>query len=1006
MRSVPVSSIFVGRAAELAQLTLAAAAAEQGAGQSVLVRGEAGVGKTRLVEEFVRNLAPEQAVAAFGNCFDGGADVLPFAPFTAALRSLWRRLPDEVGAASLGREDLLARIVPDVAVPAVSRWRDDDSSALFALIAQILEQLAANRLLVLIIEDLHWADVSTRRLLEFLFRTPHTGRLLIIATYRSDGIPRQHPLRPFLAEIDRLRSVRRIELDRFDRVEVTKLLTGILRASPDPAILNEIFARSDGNAFFVEELARLYHEHTGAGLDDLHDVLLARVDSLPEAGQRIARVASQSGPLISYPLLRAVAGFAEDELIEALRAVLLAQILVAEPDGTAYRFRHSLMREAVSASLLAGERVLINQRYGEALEAEPSLVPAEELISRLAQHWYAAHDHVKALRMSVAAADAAGCRYAYAEQRELLERALELWDQVPAEARHALPAIPLPTDFPTQDEGTRGSAPGRTDLLAAAVIAARRGGNLDRALHLARLALKHLSGEPEKRARRAAWFWVQRSLVVQDLNQGDGWRELQTAQGLVRHLPSSTMHAALLTYLANWSARHRPGPESLAIAERAVHRTTSIGNEELELRARITRCWLRAESDLDGTNVAELYEVRERAEKLGVADIIGQVNQNLPSTLEGMGRSDEAIVAARHSIDVCRSLGLPNREAWARLNLSLSLFSVGRWSESDEELDEAAAVAWSYKSRGALAGRRAFSLLARGDVERAAEQVTLARELLGTGDLQPQFLVAMSHCDMAVAAGQGRVADARMEFLRADAKGLTTGPIRYSLPMLCDAASMEGDARRSTAPDERSAAVLTAVRRAVSRLDIVFPISRAFETLLWAEVRRAEGTDDPARWTAAVAAFEPLGRPYELAVALLGEGRALAGNHQLRNTALARLARAHEIASSLGATRLLASIAALTGHAEVPTRTETPPTGQPTAEPPTDELVAFGLTPRETEVLRLVARGYRNRRIAEELYISQKTASLHVSNILAKLGAASRTEAAAIAHRHGLPLTE
>ncbi|MFJ9351615.1 helix-turn-helix transcriptional regulator [Streptomyces sp. NPDC101237] len=398
--------VFVGREVELARLVQAARAAGGGDSQAVLVRGEAGVGKTRLVEELLSAVEPGAAVVAVGGCVEFGGDGFPFAPFSEVLRTLWQHFPDEVLAASSGREALLARILPDLDVPALAA-RDDDVTRLFALITRILERLALEQPLVLVIEDLHWADAFTRDLLGFLFRTRRTGKLLIVGTYRTDEVRRGHPLRPLLASLDRLRSVRRVDLPRFSRAEVTGQLTGILGAPPDPDVVDDIFARSDGNAFFVEELARAHLDHVGTGLDDLRDGLLARLDSLPEASQQVVRTAAQGGAVIGYPLLKAVAGLPEDALIDALRAVVLAQILVPEPNGTDYRFRHSLMREAVSASLLPGERALINRQYGEALEADPSLVRTEELTGRLTQHWHAAQDGAKPLHMTVAAAEKA-----------------------------------------------------------------------------------------------------------------------------------------------------------------------------------------------------------------------------------------------------------------------------------------------------------------------------------------------------------------------------------------------------------------------------------------------------------------------------------------------------------------------------------------------------------------------------------------------------------------------
>ncbi|GIG02904.1 helix-turn-helix transcriptional regulator [Catellatospora citrea] len=997
---IPVNSVFVGRVAELAELINAAQVADSGTTQALLIRGEAGVGKTRLVEELLRTLPEERTVAAVGECVEVG-DGLPFAPFSAAMRTLYRLLPDEVRAASAGHEDLLARILPELEAGGPVERRHDDTAQVFELITRIVDRLAAHRLVVLVIEDLHWADLATRHLLGYLFRTRHHGRLLLIGTYRSDDVHRRHPLRQFLAEADRLRAVRRIALSRFDRVEVTKQLSGLLGVPPEPAVLNEIFIRSDGNAFFVEELARAYRDQAGLGLDDLRDLLLSRLEALPETSQRIVRIAAEGGAVVGYRLLKAVTGLPEPDLIEGLRAAVLAQILIPDPDGSDYRFRHSLVQEAVSGSLLPGELSLINRQYAEAMQTDTTLVRAEELSGRLARHWYAAHNDVEAFRMSVIAADEARDRYAYAEQLWLLERALQLWDRMPDEVHATLPVLRLPDHYPRCARRQVHAGPDYLDLLATATIAAQLSGDLDRALRLARGALELLHDKKDGYQLLAAWFWTRRSLLVQDLNRGDGRQELQTAHDLVGDLPPSAVLADVLVNIANWGARHRPGPDSRIAAEQAVDYAVRVGAEDLELNARITRCWLDTETDLDGTSLAELYDVRRRAEKLGQVDIIGRVNHNLPSLLEAMGRSQEAIVAAGHSLHVCRSLGLTVTEGWVQANLSASLFSLGRWPDAEAALDEAAAVAQSYKLRAVIAGRRAYSRLVLGDLAQAADQLALARGLLGTDDIQPQLLIPLAHYAVEMATRQDRIAAGRTEFLSAHDAGLTTGPIRYSLPLLCAAAAMEAGAAQ--AAGGQSPAVLAAIRQAAAQLRAVFPISQAFERLLQAQLRQAEGSDDPESWAAAVAAFEPLDRPYELAVALLGQGRALLGTHR-RGAAAGGLARAQRIATRLGAGPIQAHLDELARRAGGSAGAAS--AGRTALISQTDSSVSSGLTPRELEVLALIARGYRNQRIAEELYISQKTASAHVSNILAKLGAASRTEATAIAHRRGLIVPE
>ncbi|WP_211192843.1 helix-turn-helix transcriptional regulator [Actinoplanes sp. TBRC 11911] len=967
MEISPVSPVFVGRETELAELTRTIGVADAGTPQAVIVRGEAGVGKTRLIEELLRSLSGTEAVAAVGGCVEVGGEALPFAPFAEALRTLARLLPDEIREAGKGQEEVLARIVPDLSEHGAGPGRDGDMARLFELTARILERLASRRLVVLVIEDLHWADASTRNLLGYLLRTRRTGRLMIIATYRSDDVHRRHPLLPLLAEVERQRSVRRLEVARLNRVEVTKQLAGILGVIPDPALLNEVFERSDGNAFFVEELARSYAERSG-GLEDLRELLLIRVEALPPDGQHIVRIAAESISTAGYALLKATADLPEDRLIEGLRSAVLARVLVPTPDGSGYDFRHSLMREAVSDSLLPGERSLINRRYAEALEADPTLVRAEEVATRLARHWYHAHDNEKALRMGVLASLEAEKRYAYAEQLSFLHWVMELWDRVPATARDDLPALSEPDAYPHGEP--------YVDVLAAASVAARRSGELDRSLHLIDGALPLLAADP----LRAAWFWTRRSGVTQDLNRGDGWTELATAQELVAGLPPSAVHADLLVQIADWGARHRPGPESRAAAERAVAYAAGMGDEERELNARITRAWLNSETDIDGTGLAELYAVRQRAEELGAIGLVARANHNLPSILEGMGRSAEAVRAARHGVEVCRTLGLAETESWVHANMSLSLFTLGRWAESDAALDQAAAVAQSYKARGVVAARRSHILMLRGEPAAAETEMAMARRLLAAQDLQPQMLVSLAQYTMELAALRGRRDDARAEFRRADAAGLTAGPVRYALPMLIAAAAIEADA-----PDAGTPAIIAAVRAAAAGLPIVLPVNLALAKLLDAELARATGHDDPGSWQDAVEAISRLEHPYALTLAHRGFARALLDTQRRRGEAAEQLAAAGRIADRLGARILSRDIEALARRAGV-------------AEAP----ASLGLTPRESTVLRLIASGYSNRRIAEELFISEKTAGTHVSHILAKLGASGRTEAAAIAHRMGV----
>ncbi|MFF4212803.1 AAA family ATPase [Streptomyces sp. NPDC001796] len=990
-----VSPVFVGRDEELGALHDSLARAAAGEPQALLVGGEAGVGKTRLLEEFTAAAARRDVVVVLGGCVEIGADGLPFAPFSTALRALRRQLPEELAEAAAGQEEELARLLPELGEARRGPRDDEEGMArLFELTARLLERIAARRTVVLALEDLHWADASTRHLLAYLLRTLRSGRLVVVATYRSDDIHRRHPLRPLLAELDRLRTVRRIELGRFNRIEVERQIAGILAADPDPAQVDDIFARSDGNAFFVEELAVAAQDGCCTGLtDSLRDLLLVRVEALPESAQRVARTVAEGGSTVEYRLLAAVASLAEDDLIEALRAAVGANILLATPDGDGYRFRHSLVREAVSDDLLPGERSRLNRRYAEALEADPTLVPADQRATRLASYWYHAHDAAKALPAVLDAAVEARRRHAHSEQLRLLERAMELWDLAPDDVRAALRPVDHAEVYPPC-----GCDPATTplrylDLMAEAAVAGRLCGERERALKITRRALRLLEEDPDP--LRAAWFWVQRSRLVQNTGRGDGWKELATAQELVRGLPPSEVHAEVLAMVAGWSMLHEPGPDAFSAAERAVEYARMVGARDIELNARLTLGGLLVDAGDIDTGLAEIYEVKEQAAALGEAYVRGRLHVNLPSHLEGIGRSREAVEVLREGLEITRKLGLTDSEAWVWGNLGDSLYSLGRWDEAAEAGLNSERVGQSAKPRAFRATIHAHLALARGDLAEAGRQLAAARAYLGTHDTMPQHELRLEHVTIGIAAGEGRLTDARAALATALTRGFPPGTQRYGWPLLLAAATAEADALGLPAAEPGRMETLERIRGTAKTLAANVPVWHAYACWVRAELLRAEGRGTPEVWAEAVTAFEALDRPYDLArvrhrlaESLLAPG----ADEDARERAAELLRLAGAVADHLGARPLADSVALLARRARL-TLSRAP---EPAALDPAESL---GLTNRERDVLRLVAIGRSNRQIAEELFISPKTASVHVSNILAKLGVAGRGEAAAVAHR-------
>lgn len=1003
-----VSPVFVGRADELAVLGDALSRATGGEPQALLIGGEAGVGKTRLVEEFIEGAGRAGAVVTVGGCVEIGADGLPYAPFSTALRALRRHLPDEMAAAVEGQEGELARLLPELGDTSRQAHHEDGTARLFELTSRLLERIAADRTVVLVLEDLHWADASTRHLLAYLFRTLNSGRLVVVATYRADDIHRRHPLRPLLAELDRLRTVRRIELARFTRSEVRLQLTGILAAEPEASLADEIFARSDGNAFFVEELAVCSGGNCSvSGISDsLRDLLLVRVEALSDDAQRVVRFAAEGGSTVEYPLLAAVTRLSEDDLIEALRAAVGANILIAAPDGGGYRFRHSLVREAVSDDLLPGERSRINRRCAEALENDPSLVRADARTTRLAGYWYYAHDAAKALPAVLLASAEARRRHAYSEQLQLLERAMEVWDSAPADVRDGLRPMDSADAYPACGHEPGTSAPSALrylDLLAEAVVAARCCGERERSLKISKKALRIIDGGADD-ALRAAWFWTERAKLEQSLARGNGWREIATAQELVRGLPPSAVHAQVLTTAASWAMLHEPGPDSLTAAECAVDYARLVGAEEIELSARLTLGGLLIDSGDIETGLATMRAALKRTTELGLVAEGCRAHTNLMSNLESIGRSAEAIDVGTAGIALAGKYGLRDQEAWVRGNMTDSLFALGRWEEASACAQWVLRCAQSAKPRGNVCLRLADLALLRGEQDEAARHLASANAHFGTHDPMPQHSIPLARLSLGILAAQGQLDEARAVLAGAVEAGFPPGTQRYGWPLVLAAATAEANTRGLPAAEPGRTESLELVCSTAKRLATPVPLWSAYALHVSAELARADGLDRPEHWSAAAGALEPLERPYELAQVHLHWAAALLAHGSDREPAAreraAKLLRSSlATADRLGARPLAEEIRLLAQRARLPLTEAADHVGAPAPADMRSAVDDFGLTSREQDVLRLVAAGRTNRQIAETLFIAPKTASVHVSNILAKLGVTGRGEAAALTHR-------
>ena len=990
---------FVGRTQELAWLRELLARAAGGAPVVALVGGEAGVGKTRLAEQLAAT-ASEQGVRVLrGGCVPLGEEGVPFAPVIEALRGLAADLdPAELEAVAGPARADLGRLLPDLAwsggvagVAGVAGVGGADQGRLFELLFGVVERLAAAAPLLWVMEDLHWADRSTRDLVAFLAAYLRAGRAMLVLTFRSDELHRLHPLRGLLGELARNRRVRRLELPRFTRTELAEQLAGLLGEAPPAGLVEETYARSEGNPFFAEEL--LLAGAAGAAgpvvlPPSLREVLLTRVVRLGRGTQRVLGVAAAAGPGVGQPLLAAVAGMGEAALLEGLREAVDQQLLLPEPGGDGYVFRHALVAEAVYGQLLAGERVRLHTALASALEAGLAAgdAPATRA-ARIAHHWSAAGQQPRALSASAEAAAAAEGVYAFAEAQLQLERVLGLWERVAdAEQRAGMD---------------------RVSLLSRCAEAAYAAGDPARAARLVRQAVA-LVDQP-RQPRRAGLLHEQLARCLRMLGDPAALGEQQRAVQLVAPEPSAE-RARVLGSLAQLLVLVSRFQEARGRAEEAVAIACRVGARAEEANARTALGSALIHLGDPDAGLAELEAAHRLATQADDVIVALRAITNHSDRLLVAGRLEEAVVVALDGIQQARRLGLARFYGpFLACNATEALVALGRWEQAERVSGQGLESAPLDAAAVVLPLARAALELGLGDLDAAELRLRTVRRLLPSPIFEPQKAGPLFVGLAELALWRGDLEQAKQ--LVVQAVPLVATDPRYAAPIYALGLRVEADRAelaRARHPgqlafDDGTATAL--LRRlgeaAASPVAAGVPELAAWRATALAERTRQDGRPDPAAWAAAVVAWERLGQPYHLAYACFRQAEALVAGHGDRgdrDIAARVLRRAAAVTGRLGARMLDTEVNALARRARLDLA---PPAAVAAGGAPTP-AEQLGLTPREAEVLALVAAGRSNRQIAQALFISPKTASVHVSNILAKLGVAGRVEAAAIAHRLGL----
>jgi DNA-binding CsgD family transcriptional regulator len=645
-------------------------------------------------------------------------------------------------------------------------------------------------------------------------------------------------------------------------------------------------------------------------------------------------------------------------------------VLVSDSDG--YAFRHQLIREAVLAEMLPGKRAQAHRAFAAALEARMEAGsqggPEGTLAVLAALHWRGTQDDERALAAAWRAAGAAGRALAYAQRLRMLEQVLELWDRVPE------PARPAGLDH--------------VGVLELAADAARWAGEPERGLALAETAIAELDAVDD--AERMALMLRRRAGLRQELLLSGQLDDLHAALRLAS--APSLVRAQVLARLC-WALKREDRyaeSEQMAVDLRAL--AGQLGDEEHRVEADMALASLGALRGED--TMAALRGAQEAAQRAGFGLLEAWAYLTITNALEGGGRHELAIPAGREGLARAIQLGL-GRQIAAPIagNLAESLTSAGRWDEAVEILDEVLGLDLPPLGRFAPLVIRAQIAVGRGDKETAERTLGELRSLPAGVQAESQRLFSLARLEIDGRLARGDLACALDAGRATLVRDLPADP-RYLWPLL--AAAMRACAEASAVSLPPGACDPGRLRKDLElragSADRPGPLHEAWAATFAAEAARADGRPDLPGWDAVAAAWAALAQPQQEAYALLRAASAAsaAGN---REGAAVRLGRAADLAGRLGARPLIEQISSLARRARV---------DLPGQRVQPEGAAPFGLTERELEVLRLVAAGRGNRDIAAELFISPKTASVHVSNILGKLGVSSRGEAAATAYRQHL----
>jgi DNA-binding CsgD family transcriptional regulator len=1004
------SPVLVGRDAEIRALELALEDARSARRGLIVMSGEAGAGKSRLVGEFAARARDRGGLAVVGTApVPAGRVRLPYAALTQALRGLVRSIDARLLDAVLGaaREDL-ASLLPELgSAPAPSVDDPFGGARLPEAMLVTFEAVAARRApLMIALEDLHWADAATLATTTFLCGSLVDAPVVLVLTYRSEALHAEDDLAAFLAGIGRLADVERLDLALLGRADVERQVRAILGSDPEAELITAVARRSGGNPFFVEELLLAVAEGGGdRPPPSVRTMVDARMARLGEPSRRLVETAAVAGSEATAELLAAVTGLPPDVLDGALREARKHHLLAAPEQGDEadepVEFRHVLVREVIGGRVSAPLRRRIHAKAAAAIRTDPRLAGPSglERWAALAGHLLLAGDAAGALPALLGEAAAAEAARAFETAHRAYRQALETWRTIGAE--------PLP------------DVPARGDVLERAALAASLAGHPGDAVALAEEALSAAPASDRRDGERDTRLRMHLGRYLSEA----GWHEAAVASArlaLDGSPPGSLIRSRCGIELArrlvgarldDEAVRHAADAGLLARALRARREIAQARSIEALALARLGRT---------GEALAALAEVpltarapgrtsrrtrpsrlpsalRAYLERAGVLEHAGDLAGAVELALEGHTEAERAglrttlgsvlaATAARDLIFTGRfdgaaellADGEPERPGLPHAHLVRALLAArrGEWGVVERQLDAAGDVPPSSE----LPGWAALAAQARGEMHRWRRHHSLARAAILEGivaagrESETETVAALALLGLRVEADAAETATRRGSADRVLAEEAATG---WWLRL---AAAVKGHGPDAPRPPRLAALAVSGD----------------------AELARITHPGDPRPWARSVEAWDDAGDPYEAACAswrlaeahLMGEGD--------RAGARESLGRALEVAERLAARPLAQEVGELARRARFALRMDDQALARGTLSAAHAEARRLGLSDREVEVLELLGEGLSDRQIGQRLFITTKTAGHHVSHILTKLGAARRGEAVAIAFRIGL----